>query len=98
THRPVVVGDHNVDRAVVIDVAERGGAAHFSDLKHRPALARRVAKPFATSLVMKQLLALGIWKSTALLGAQDRDAAIGNKQIQPAVVVVVEPLCAESRR
>ena len=97
-HRPVIVGDHNIRRAIVIDVAERSGAAYFSDLKRRPALTRRVAKPFAAPLVMKQLLALGIWKSAALLGAHDRDPAVSNEQIQPAVVIVVEPLRTEAGR
>src|SRR3981081_2383218 len=97
-HGTIVVGDDDVDRSVVVNVAESGAAAYFREGKGGSGGRSHFAKFFALTLVMKQLIDLikRIWVCTGRLNAIYR--SIGNKQVQPAIIVKVKPFGAETRK
>ncbi len=90
--RPVVVGDDDVGVAVVVEVAE--GRAP-TDLRQPECGARRRRHVLEAAVpkVAKQLLALMQWKRIARLRERldGLHRAVDGQQIEPAVVVVVEP-------
>ncbi len=94
--RSVVIVDHDVDCAVVIDVAKSNPAADLRALKRRASQVRDFAKAFPASFVVKQLAALGVREVARLIRSDDRDGAVGDEQIEPAVVIVIEPSRAET--
>ena len=49
------VRDHNVQVAVVIEIAHRGAAPHVLDAKCRTALRRNIAKPAAARVLVEQI-------------------------------------------
>src|SRR5450432_2896176 len=95
-HGSVVVGYQNVDSPVVIDVAESGRTADFFNLKRRTGKAGGLTEWFPAALVVKQLLALGITRDSAAIRSRERYGAVSDEKIQPAIVVIVEPLHAET--
>src|SRR5438309_6872766 len=92
----VIVVNHEVDRTIVIDIAESDAAADVGALKRRPGQARGLAKRFAASLVVKQLAALGVWEGARLIGPSNGDCSVRDKQVEPAIVVVIEPARAKA--
>jgi hypothetical protein len=63
TNRPVVVRNHDVGAAIVVDIAKRGAASDFRELKRRARFAAGLSKLCA--LVMQQQIPL--MKATAPL-------------------------------
>ena len=82
-HRPIGVGHHDIDIAVVIDIAESRAAVNMQLVEN--AAGRNFAIGF--SLVMKKLAALPEWKGSAALRVDDTHFAVGNKQVHPTVIV-----------
>src|SRR5947209_20518711 len=94
--RTIVVRDHDVDVAVVIDVAESCSAAYPGDGKGGAGDSGHLAKLVSIALIVEQLIDLikGIRASAQRLDTVH--GAVGDEQIQPAVVVVVKPFGAET--
>src|SRR5438105_2627185 len=90
-HRSVVVVHHEVDCAVIINVAKSNPAADLWNLKSRSGKVRDFAKPLPASFVVKQLAALGVREGARLIRADNRDGAVSDEQVQPTVVIVIEP-------
>ena len=94
-HGAAVIGDEHVDVAVVVHVPECGSPAHERWLESRSALASDVPEAFAADVVQEQI-ALVERIRIAAKHLDDRDGAVGNEEIQQAIVVVIEPVRAES--
>src|ERR1700730_15607359 len=94
-YRPVVVGHHDIDVAVVVDIAERRSTAYLGTRKRRTCLASGLAKP-SSLFVVEQLVGLIERKHSAAQRFQTHNGSIGDEEIEESIVVVVEPLCAES--
>src|SRR5712691_9836223 len=94
--RTIVVRDHDVHVAVVIDVAKSCSAAYPGNGKGGTCDSGHLAKLLSISLVVEQLIDLikGVRASAQRLNTVH--GAVGDKQIQPAVVVVVKPFGAET--
>src|SRR5262249_50776735 len=92
---PVDVPYDDIDVAIVVDVAERRSAAHLERLEDG---ARLTGHVFETAIpkVSEEKLALAVGKSLgrALLDRFDR--SVHRQEVQPAVVVEVEPRGAEA--
>src|SRR5262249_40916751 len=57
-HGAVIVGDHNLDAAVIVEIAERGAAPYVAALESRPRCRRDLPEPAARALIMKKLIQL----------------------------------------
>ena len=92
----VNVGDDDVDVTVVVDVAKRGAAADFEQLEQRSRLRRDILESSIAQIAEEELrFAVGKPLLAALLDRFDR--AVGNEQVQPAIVVEIEPGCTKPR-
>src|SRR5207253_2144200 len=96
-YRPVVIGDHNVDVAVVVQVAEGGAAANVLD-GQRLALANFTKTERTAAQVMEKLAALAQGQGHACLRLlfDEADFAIGAKNVEKAVVVIIQGAGAEA--
>src|SRR5258708_714210 len=94
--RTIVRGDQDVDAAVIIDVAERGSAAYRTLCEDWTGIAAHVDEAPWSGGIADQEVALEkrIW--LAALFFTKSDGAVRQKQIQPAIVVEIEPAGAES--
>ena len=88
--RPGVVAHQHVDVAVVVDVPERGAAPRLRRFERRAGLLRHVREA-AVAEVAEQRPALIVGKPPRGAPRPRRDRAVHGQQIQPAVVVEVEP-------
>ena len=95
-HGAAVGRDDDVDVAVVVDVAERGASADLGALEGRPAVAARIDEAPVAGIVEQLVLHLERVRLAALR-LDCIDGAVGDEEIEPAVVVVVEPVGAEAR-
>src|SRR5262245_44119741 len=98
-HWLVLVADHDVGAAVVIEIAERRAAAHSLDAKVRSAASRDVLK--ADDWVRGGLLAKVAEKDRVLFLFAGRrgvrgDMAIGDEEVLGAVAIEVEEARAKS--
>ena len=57
-HRAVVVGDHDVDRSVIVDITKCSAAAHLSQSKNGPAAGVTSAELLSIAFVVKQQIGL----------------------------------------
>ena len=91
-HAPGRVGHQHIGVAVVVDVSERGAAAHFRQLEHRSGAIRRRLEALAAR-VAEHLVAL-VQRERVVrperFEVQD-DGAVHRDDVQPAVVVDVDP-------
>src|SRR5256885_4308291 len=96
--RPVVVRDDDVGVAVVVDVSEGRAAADRGAPEHRAGARWHVIEASVRE-VSKQLLRLVQRKRIVRLRQRLNrlHGAVDGEQIEPAVVVVVEPRRAEAR-
>ena len=88
------LSDH-VHVAIVVQITEGHAAADEQAIEEGTGLAADVAETGPT-LIVEQLTALSIGNRLAALAFDDVDGAIGHEQIEPAVVVVVDPPGAEA--
>ena len=95
SHGAAIIGDEHVDVAVVVHVPECGSPAYERWLESRSALVSDVPQAFAADVVQEQI-ALAERIRIAAKHFDDRDSAVGNEEIEQAIVVVVEPVRAES--
>src|SRR5439155_9686521 len=95
SHGAVVVRDDDVNVTVVVDVAERCAAADLRARERRPAGSARLLEAPGTGIV-KQLVRHPIGQRLPAQRFDDVDAAVGDEQIEPPVVVIVDPVRAES--
>src|SRR5258708_36781912 len=95
--RAGVGGDENIEKAVVIDIGVSRAPRHSRSGKGSAHLRRHFLK-LTSAKVAKQMRRLGI--ADTLLHALDGvfDVAIGDENIGPAVVVVIEEEAAEAER
>ena len=93
--RSRIRGQQNVEKAVVVDVAIRRGPRHFRRRKDIAHL-RRDFRELSAAKIAKQVRRLGI--THALLHPLDLifNMAVGDENILPAVVVVIEKEAARS--
>src|SRR6185369_335249 len=95
-HGAVIIRDYDVDRTVVINVAESCSAAHFGKGEGSPGDLGHVAELLSIALVAEQLIDLPEWVGIA---AQRRHAVyrpVSDKHIEPTIVVVVKPFSTKS--
>ena len=90
------VAHHNVHVTVVVDVAEGRAAAHFRQLEHRPRASGHILE-LSIAEIAVQLRRHSQWKR--ILRARQRfdrrHSPIRHEQIQPAIVVEIEPCSPE---
>jgi hypothetical protein len=96
--RAIVVAHHHIRVAIVIDIAERRAAADFRELEHgaRP---RGGVLELPAAKIAQQLFPLMQWKPVVRL--RERldllNGAVDRQDVQPPIVVDVDPGCAEAR-
>ena len=96
--RTRAVRDEHVRVAVVVDVAERRAAPRLDEVEYRTRLGRDVLE--TATRIAEQLLALAERKRGVLAAQRLHvlvDVAIHGEQIEPAVVVEIEPSGAKAR-
>ena len=91
-----VVGDHNIHESVVVEVRERDAPSDVGSLK---SVARRLAHfhELAIVLVVKQGIELLVVNPRRGLLDFGINVAVGDKDIQPAVVVVIEKAASKTQ-
>src|SRR6266480_4907349 len=95
-HRAIVVGDHNVDGTVVVDIPESRSAAYLGNRKGRPSNSGYLAKLLSIAFVVEQLIDLIERIRAPTQGRNAIHRTVGNKQIQMTVIVIVKPFRTES--
>ena len=93
--RSRIVADDDVLVSVVVDVAERGAAANLGDLERRAASGADILEA-AIGEIAKQQPALFERKRSARLAVGGLHASVDGEDIEPAVVVDVDPRRPES--
>ena len=89
--------DHHVHVAVVVDVAERRAAADVVQRERRAGPRGHVLEPAVAQVAIQLIRHLQRKRIVGpRLRLDDRDAAVDGQQIEPRVVVVVEPGRAEA--
>ena len=93
-HGSIVVGDQDVGVAVIVEVAEGRAAADLGtcEVPGRPGSRSR---ELSGAQIAEQLIPHPVRHRLPALGLDDVDGAVGDEQVQPAVVVVVDPVGAE---
>src|SRR5262245_58736979 len=92
--RSVDVRDHDVNVAVVIDVAKGHTAADIEPLERRAPFRRHVFEPSVPKIAEEELaFAVGKLLLAALLDGFD--CPVRNEEVEPAVVVDIEPRSAK---
>jgi len=97
THRSVVGGDQDIDVAVVVDVAKGRTATDLGARERRSARGAGLVEPSASGIA-EELIPHPVRRRLSALRLDDVDGAVGDEQVEPAVVVVIEPIGAESGR
>src|SRR6266404_5531004 len=95
-HRAIVVGNHNVDGTVVVDIPESCSAAYLGNRKGRPSNSGYLAKLFSIALIVEQLIDLIERIRAPTQGRNAIHSTVGYKQIQMTVIVIVKPFRTES--
>ena len=97
-HSPAIVPHEHVGVSIVVDVAERSAAAYHRLSEHGSRSIGHLLEPIA-SKVPKQLRMLTKRKLVVFAGHrfEEPDRAVDRQQVEPAVVVEVDPGRAESR-
>src|SRR5712692_11680744 len=60
-HRAIIVGHHNIDGAVVVDIPESSSAAYLGNGQGRPSNSGYLAKLLSMTFVVEQLIDLVEW-------------------------------------
>jgi hypothetical protein len=89
------VADDDVDVAVVVDVLERGAAADGGLTEDRTALRADVFEPTVPQISQQQI-SLVVREFLAKSRRLRLDRSVRREQIEPPVVVEVEPASAET--
>ena len=92
----IVVRHENINGSVVVEVADCRPPANVNALEGWSRTVTRLVKCFA--FVVKQKVSLTVRVSLASQGFHDAYRAIRDEEIQPAVVVVVQPPRPESSK
>ena len=92
----IIVGDHYVDRAIVINVTECRAPTHLGQGKSRPGRLGHLAEFFASALVVKQLIRLAERIRSPPQRLDPIHRSIGNKQVEESIVIVIKPLSPKS--
>src|SRR6266404_4661288 len=79
-HRAIVVGNHNVDGTVVVDIPESCSAAYLGNGKGRPSNSGYLAKLLSMTFVVEQLIDLVERIRAPAQGLHAVHGAIGDKQ------------------
>ena len=96
-HRPGAVGDEHVGVAVVVDVAERGAAAHLRQRERGAGPLRHVLEPRAAAVTEHLVPLLQRERIVRSVHLQiQRDGPVDGDHVQPAVVVDVDPTRPEA--
>ena len=93
--RTVVVGDDDVDVAIVVDVPKGGSPGDLHELERRSGFASNLVKT-AVAAASEKLVPLLKRIGPISQGLDVAHRAIDDEQVQPPVVVVVEPPGSES--
>ena len=94
--RTVVIANHDIDVAIVVDISEGGPARYLRQLKHL-ACARRDIGELTVALIANQQIPFLIRLRLSSLLFFQRNRAIRDEQIQMAVIVEIDPLGPETR-
>src|SRR5262249_16457621 len=92
--RAVVGGEHDVGASIAIDVPERSAAGNIKLLKRSAAERSDICK-FIAGVVNEEILFLKRRGLSALFLTKGY-GGVGDEEIEPAVVIVVGPSCAET--
>src|SRR6266478_5033135 len=95
-HRAIVVGNHNVDGTVVVDIPESCSAAYLGNRKGRPSNSGYLAKLLSIAFVVEQLIDLIERIRAPAQGRNTVHSTVGDKKIQMTVIVIVKPFRTES--
>src|SRR4051812_27440883 len=92
----IVVGDNDVHCAIIVDVPESGAAAHFRQCKRRSSRLGHFLELLSLALIMKQLIWLAERVRDPSQGLYAIHGAVGDKQIELSIIVIVKPFGAET--
>src|SRR5689334_5283840 len=88
--RPIVLGDKNVDRTVVIEISQRQAASRKLLGKHGTTFGTDILQPASSIAEKKQRLFIRyIFK---LLANHQIGMSVGEQQIEVSIIVVIEEL------
>ena len=96
-HRAAIVGHHDIGIAIVVHITKCGAAADLRQFEDLPRLRRNLFES-TIAKIAKQLVCLmqGINIACSYQGRNGPHTSVGDKQIEPAIIVVVKPAGPET--
>src|SRR5690349_22280439 len=92
--RTMIRGDEHIEVTVVVEITERGAAAHFGTREIRPRFGRHIAKPVVAA-VEEQVRGLRITGIGAQISDGVVDMTVHHQQIEESVEINIEKEAAK---